>query len=207
MMNKKALILLVGSSVLFGCSSAPDAESIAKSEANAQKVRNEQLLEQRQLEQKALEEKISDMPSWVITPPNPDQTGVYGVGVGESKKIDIALKKSNLNAQFEVAKALKQELSGSEQNYTQDSDTGITEQYTQLIDNLIVDVPVVGYKTIERKVVAHGNAVTVYTLVKMPYAEFNDVIAKEAKQSQSEEIKLAFKELRERIKDKKLQAE
>lgn len=34
---------------------------------------------------------LSTVPSWVLTPPKSDELGVYGVGIGESKKLDLAI--------------------------------------------------------------------------------------------------------------------
>lgn len=198
-----AIAALVGSALLTGCSTTPDAVTIAKNEVKAQEIRNEIAEKKQEQAQDLVEKRLSSVPEWVLEPPKSDTEGVFGVGIGESKRLNIAIKKSNMNGQFELAKKFKQEISGSEQNYTQETVAETTEQYTQLIDTIVDAVPVVGYKTIQREAVAIDGSITVYTLLKLPYDEFNAILEKKSAEYNKKEIKEAFGELRARLEERK----
>lgn len=207
-MKKLTLVsVLVGSVVMAGCSSNPTAASIAKDEANAQAIRNTVAEQKVEKEQEKAEERLNAIPSWALNPPKPDAEGVFGVGMGLSKRLDLAIKKADLNAQYELAKSFKQDLSGSEQNYTQESVADTVDQYTQLVDSLVDSVPVVGYKIVKREAVAIDGQMQVYSLLKLPYDEFNAVLEKQAAKNHKQEIKEAFTALHDRIEQKKQAAE
>lgn len=195
---------LFGAALLTGCSSAPDAESIAQDEIDAQQLRYDAQQAHQAQESEKLEASIASMPKWVLSPPQADVEGVFGVGVADSKKPELAMRKSSLNAQFELAKQFKQEVNGQEQSYTKDSSTN-TEQYTQLIDSIVDSVPVAGYRTIKQEMVVRDGRVYAYTLLKLPYDEFNAVINQKITQVDAQEIKAAFSDLQQRIKERKSQ--
>lgn len=195
---------LFGAALLTGCSSAPDAESIAQDEIDAQQLRYDAQQAHQAQESEKLEASIASMPKWVLSPPKADVEGVFGVGVADSKKPELAMRKSSLNAQFELAKQFKQEVNGQEQSYTKDSSTN-TEQYTQLIDSIVGSVPVAGYRTVKQEMVVRDGRVYAYTLLKLPYDEFNAVINQKMTQVDAQEIKAAFADLQQRIKERKSQ--
>jgi hypothetical protein len=45
------------------------------------------------------------MPSWAANVPRPDGTGVYALGIAESDKVQIAIKKAQLQAQYGLPKS------------------------------------------------------------------------------------------------------
>lgn len=194
-MNKLTMLLLASVLVLAGCSSTPTAQDATKDQLKAEQLKADAA-------QTKAEKYIANVPEWVLKQPKPDATGVYGVGQGESKKLDIAMKKANLNAQFELAKNFGQELSGNEQSYTQENNAGVTDQYTQLIDNIVDSVPVNGYSVVSQEIVAIDGKYSAFLLLKLPYEEFNAVLEKQKAQAKSEEIKEAFAHLEKRLANK-----
>lgn len=202
--NKLTLLSLLVGAVLTGCASAPDAAYIAKQEAEAQQIRNNAWTQRVQKEQEGAISRIKHTPLWVINPPKSDEEGVFAVGMGESKKLDVALKIASLNAQFGLAKNYKQELSGSEQLYTLDNgNAGVTEQYKQLIDNLVDSVSVVGYRVVEQEIIAIDGKMNAYVLLKLPFDKFNATLGNEIIHSKNTQIKQAVEDLEERLKDRK----
>lgn len=191
-MDKLTMSLLASALVLAGCSSTPTAQDATKDQLKAEQL-------QADAAQEKAKNHIANVPEWVLKQPKPDTTGVYGVGQGESKKLDIAMKKANLNAQFELAKSFGQEISGNEQSYTQENNAGVSEQYTQLIDNIVDSVPVNGYSVVDQQVVAISGMYHAFTLLKLPYSEFNAVLEKQKAQAKSVEIKQAFSDLEKRL--------
>lgn len=195
-MKKTLIALVLASFALTGCSSTPTRTEIVQDELNAQSL-------QQKSEQEKAESILDSVPSWALEPPKPDSTGVYGVGIGESKKIQLAMQKASLNAQYELAKAIGQELSGNEQSYVKDTTYGTTEQFTQLIDSLVAEVPMQGFETIEQEVVVLNGQFTAYKLMKLPYDLLNKALeSKENIQGQEQDIKEAFDSLQARIAQK-----
>ncbi|ELA9367482.1 hypothetical protein QUN99_003372 [Vibrio parahaemolyticus] len=193
-MKKQTLtVAALSTLILAGCASSPEtAYDITKDELKAQELKTE-----------VAEEKaaavLASVPRWVINPPRPDESGVYGVGVGESSKVHLAMKKSNLNAQYELARSLGQELSGNEQSYVQDGLSSTIEQYTQVIDSLVSEIPVQGFEVVQQELVTLDGKFTSYQLMKLPYEQFNRALQSSRETSQKEEIQAAFSALQERI--------
>ena len=201
---KLALVATTLGLAVTGCSSTPTSADIAKREAQAQEVRQEAALEKMAHEQKLAEQMLKAVPGWAINPPKPDAEGVYAVGMADSKKLNTALKKANLEAQFALAKAYQQELSGSERSYNQDNgEIGMTAQYTQLIDTLVDSVPVVGFRVIEQEVIPLQGRMNAYVLMKLPYDQFNTMIQQKKTQAASTDIKNAFEELEQRLEKRR----
>ncbi|HDI3282995.1 TPA: hypothetical protein PMC41_003164 [Vibrio cholerae] len=193
-MKKHALLVaMLSTLVMAGCSSAPDsAYDITQDELKAQALKNEAATEK-------AEAALASVPLWVIKPPRPDASGVYGVGVGESSKVHLAIKKAGLNAQYELAKSMGQELSGSEQSYVQDGLASTTEQYTQLIDSLVAEIPMQGFEIVQQELVTVDGKYTSYQLMKLPYGQFNKALQNSSLSGKQEEIKNAFAALQERV--------
>lgn len=193
MKNPILIVALLSSLVMVGCSSSPkSAYDISKDELKAQDLKS------KVADEKA-EKVLASVPLWVIEPPRPDASGVYGVGVGESSKVHLAMKKSSLNAQFELAKSMGQELSGNEQSYVQDGLASTTEQYTQLIDSLVAEIPMQGFEIVQQELVTVDGKYTSYQLMKLPYEQFNKALQNSSLSGKQEEIKNAFAALQERV--------
>lgn len=180
---------------LSGCTSTPQTKvEVMEDQIKAEKVKNEAA-------QEKAEHLVSTIPSWVLEPPQ-SSSGVYGVGIGESRNLDIAIKKSNLNAQFELAKSLGQEISGNEQNYTSESSTKTTTQYTQLIDSLVDSIPMNGFETVEHEMITIDGKFTSYRLMHLSYKQIERSLNLASKETEQAEIKAAFIELEERLEQR-----
>lgn len=197
-MNYFKYFAFICSFSMAGCASSPTSIEIAEQQHELEQ-------QKQQVAQERAQETLDMLPGWVLSLPKSDTEGVYGVGIGESRKLDIAMKKASLNAQYELAKGFNQKLSGSEQNYTQDGQSGTTEQFTQLIDNIVSQVPVQGVEPIEQKAVALDGKYTVYKLVRLSYQQFNQSLKKATAKEKNAEIKAAFAELEERLNQDSLE--
>jgi len=191
--------------VLSGCSSSPNEElydrlaELEEMQSERQKTRNE-------IEQEKREQEIEIAPTWVLSPPTSDATGVYGVGIAESKKLSHGLKSARLQAEFALAKMFKQELSGSERAFEQGNSEGdVTTQTTFLIDKLVDAVPVVGYEVVEQKVVPIDGVNNVFVLLKMPYDEFNKVLQAEKAKELDKKVQASFDDLERRLDKRRTQ--
>lgn len=192
---------------LAACSSSPNEELMDK----LAKIEEQQVaLKQAQIdrEQEKREQEMEAAPSWVLSPPQSDSTGVYGVGIAESKKLSHGLKAARLQAEFALAKMFKQELSGSERAYEAgDSEGDVTTQTTFLIDKIVDSVPVVGFDVIEQKVVPLNGVNNVYVLLKMPYDQFNKVLQAERAKTLDTKAQAAFDDLERRLEKRRAQTE
>ncbi|QIR16312.1 hypothetical protein [Shewanella aestuarii] len=182
--------------VLAGCASEPDpVERFNEQQAKANELAVEQAKEQ-----------LSNVPKWYLSPPKNDNFGIVGVGAASSKDMHHAVKKSKLQAEFELAKNYKQELSGSERIYEREGASGELVQTSQfLIDKLVDSVPVVGYEMLDQQVKVNvDGSFQVYTLLKLPYDEFNKVLQRTKAESQDAKELAAFDDLERRLEAKRL---
>ena len=192
---KKLLLVIVISGILAGCSNSPSdnvAERIeAVKEAHVDRVA---------LEQEKRKKEIDTAPDWVLMPPQPDATGMYGVGIAQSKQLGHGLKSARLQAEFALASMYKQELSGSERAYEQGNSNGdVTAQTTFLIDKIVDAVPIVGYQVIEQVVKPIAGVNNVYVLLKLPYDQFNKVLEAEKAKALNKDVQIAFDDLERRL--------
>lgn len=204
-MNKKIMAVCAVSAlaVLSGCSSNPSMKETAADEAAAVKIHTQAAADQRAAEQKRLETNISKIPKWAIQAPPPDDNGVYAVGIGEADKIHLAIRKAMLDGEYGLAKNYNQLLSGSERQYSQDNNGNYNQsQYTQLIDSLVDQVPIVGFEVIHQNVRPVDGEYTAYILLRLPYNQVNRILQERrssSSSSSSSDIKNAFDELSARL--------
>jgi len=109
------------------------------------------------------------------------------------------LKKSGFNAQYELAKSLGQELSGNEQSYLRDSSTGTTEQYTQLIDSLVAEIPMQGFEVVRQELVTLDGKFTSYQLMKLSYEQLTTTLHANSFRKDKDDVDNAFTRLEQRI--------
>lgn len=196
---KKLAYLLLGLAVLAGCSTSP-ATKLAKDDAEAAKIRAETAADQRARQQAQMETNLSKVPLWALQPPAPDDTGVYAVGIGDSNKMRIAMRKAMLDAEFGLAKNINQELSGSERSYTRDENGTVgRQQYTELVDKLVMQVPVVGFEVVKQEIRPIDGAYNAFILLKLPYDQFNRVLQDQRAKADDQTIQKAFDDLQNRI--------
>lgn len=196
--SAKIIVTLLTTTLFTACSSTPTNKSLVKEQLNIEKQR-------RNAAQDLAEQSLDAMPSWAMTAPRPDNTGVYAVGVAESDKVQIAIKKAQLQAQYGLAKIFNQELAGSEQMMQQDAGAGSISRYQSLIQSLVNYVPVVGFEVVKQEVKAVNGEFQAYTLLKLPYAEFNKALQSQKQQAQNTDMKQAFADLERRLQQHQLQ--
>lgn len=182
-------VVLAGA-VLSACSkSAMDValeedKKLAKYMAEREERRSELQIERG-------EEQLSSLPSWVINKPQPDGTGMYGTGIGESRDLTNAIRKSNLQARFDVAKEIENVLT-AEETMTGSSDA----EYRYIVNSFVDQVNMAGVEDVMREVQSGPRGYRAYTLVKLPYDEFNEALSGF---NQSDQLESAYAQLMERV--------
>lgn len=190
---------------LFGCATSPTMTQLTQDSISASQARAEANEKAAQKRQEKMEENLSEIPGWFLEVPKPDATGVYAVGEGESNKVRVAMKKAMLDAEFGLAKVYGQELSGSERSSVQDTNDGMSNsQYTELIDKLVSQVPVVGFETVHQEVKTIDGKYRAFVLLKLPHDQFNAVMQKQAAKTNDKMVAEQFKDLEHRL-DKRRQ--
>ena len=205
---KKVLGLVIVGALATGCASSPSMKELAQEQAEVTALRAEAQAraeaDYREREQERMESHIDAIPGWALEAPHPDETGMYAVGMGESKKLRVALRKATLDAEFGLAKLYSQELSGSERSYTQDNaEGGVDEQYTALIDKLVDSVPLAGFEVVEQQVKPINGEYHAFVLLKLPYDEFNRVLQSQKREARDAEITAAFDDLERRLEKRR----
>lgn len=187
-------------SMLAACSSQPSLKDVAKDQAAAEQISDRAAQDRMDQRNSALKEQLNQVPTWARMTPAPDVEGVYAIGIGQSDDYAVAINKADLSAEFGLAKSLKQLLSGSERIYTKDDADGANrDQYVRLIDNLVPQIPLSGYKRIDQTVAVSNGKYVAYVLMKMPYDQLNKTILQDQQSSGDQEIKQAFGDLSDRL--------
>jgi hypothetical protein len=198
---KKLLLVSVIAGLLGACANNAEEKMEARIEAFATIQQ-----ERENLEQEKREQEIDAAPEWVLHPPQPDATGMYGVGIAQSKRLGHGLKSARLQAEFALASMYKQELSGSERAYEQGgSDGDVTTQTTFLIDKIVDAVPVVGYQIIDQVIKPISGINNIYVLLKLPYDQFNKVLEAEKAKALNKDVQIAFDDLERRLDKRRTQ--
>ncbi len=186
---------------LGACASKPTMEDVQKSVAKADEVRAKAEDDRRKKRQVQAEEFLDVVPKWALEAPKPDGTGLYAIGSAESDSLNVSQKKSVLDAEFGLAKLYRQELSGSERNFTQErNDRTLNSQFTAVIDKLVARVPVVGFEVVKQEVKAFNGAYHTWVLLRLPYAQFNKVLQEQKADSMDSTVREAFDDLERRVK-------
>ncbi|WP_240224573.1 hypothetical protein [Rheinheimera hassiensis] len=204
---KKLIIAVLVATTVAGCSSSPDTE-MANRLLELEKA-NKEMREQRIAEQQEkLEETLDVTPDWYLSPPGADSTGFYGVGYAQSKNIGHGKKAARLQAEFDLAKMYRQELSGSERAFERGGNEGnVQTQTTFLVDKIVDSVPVVGYTVVEQKLIPVNGVYEAYVLLKLPYDEFNRVLISEREKSFDKTVQTQFDDLERRLKERRAEKE
>lgn len=185
---------------LCACASKPTQEVVQKDLAKAEEVRAQSELKRSQQRKEQTEQYLVLVPAWAQAVPRPDSSGFYAVGSAQSDNWTLARKKALLEAEFGLAKQFAQELSGSERSYTHErGDKGADTQFTALIDKLVARVPLTGFEVVQLEVKALQGAFHSWVLLKLPYAQFNQVLQAQRTQTMAPAVKEAFDELDRRV--------
>lgn len=198
--------LILTAFILSGCASSPTLEQQARSEIKAAEIRNSAVEQAKEQQQQTQQAYLSEVPDWALQPKSPDTTGIYAVGIADSDKLQTALRKAMLQAEFQLAANFGQEISGGERSYVKD-DKGETQTdvFIGLIDKLVEAVPVSGLEVTNRKVIVNDGRFTSFVQLKMPYEEFNKVLQSQRQQSADKAIQLSFDDLERRLDKRRKQ--
>jgi hypothetical protein len=181
-------------------------QSVAKEEVKVMEVRADAEKTRVAKEQERMEDTIKLIPDWALKVPRPDSTGIYAVGMGESDKLRVSLRKATLEAEYGLAKNYSQELSGSERSYLQDNaGTTSSEQYTALIDKLVSQVSVSGFEVVQQEIKPIDGKYNAFILLKLPYEQFNMVLKEQRAKAKANDtvIKDAFDDLSRRLEKRR----
>ncbi len=73
----------------------------------------------------------SDLPDWYINTPEEDDTFIYSVGMGESRKMNIAIDKAKQSAKVELSERIRATVQSKVKNFSQEA--GMNEN-TQIVE-------------------------------------------------------------------------
>lgn len=150
--------------LLAACSSSPTSQYLADQE-HARQVKNE-----------AMEKSISEAPDWFMTPPHSDENGVFATAMGQADNLMAARNMATLNAEFAIAKTIHQEVSGRERQNTEVRDGRTQTINDQTIVKYVRQANVVGYNTVDQKVVVENGQYVYYVLLHLPYSKMQRML-------------------------------
>ena len=178
--------------ILAGCASTSALDKAMEREA-AQYERDQARLS---AEVSIRDNAIQEMPEWVTHKPQPDSVGLYGMGIGVSPHLSTALRISNLEARYDVARELSSELS-AEETLT----GGHRPGYQSIVNTFVESVDVAGAQDIDRRIDASPDGYRVYTLIRLPYHNVPRPMSRLAGEQANDEAALQaqYDQLRARV--------
>ena len=205
-MNTRYFAFFLIAALVAGCTVTSSRQDAAKDEVKAQIIRAQAEQEKKAKAQHQAEELIAAVPAWSLEPPKPDGTGVYAVGMADSEKLPIALRKAMLQGELSLAKIYSQEISGSERSYVRDNGkSDVTEHFTGLIDKLVMEVPLSGIEVLRQEIKPIDGTYHAFVLLKLPYDQFNEILRNQRSKTRDIAIAAAFDDLERRIKEHRKQ--
>ena len=200
------LLIAVGIMALSGCASNYSPEGLAKSDVAAEKIRTEAAEKLKANKKEDRLNYLESVPEWALNARKADSVGVYAVGIAESDDLYVSIQKSLLRGQYGLAVAFEQEITGSERSIIDASEQSIqNDGYVQLIDKLVASVPLIGFETLQRKVIVNNDGgYSSFVLLRLPYHELNRVLSEERKKARDNKSKLYFDELEQRLEQRRI---
>lgn len=186
--------------VMTGCASNPSALDLAERQAELEAQRAELLAEKLERQNEKLEDSLDNVPGWAIQPPQPDVTGIYGVGIAESSNVAVVMKKARLQAEFELAQQMQQEISGLEQQFTEDG-TGneANLRFESAVERFVNSVEIAGQEVVEQDINVAEGKYNGYVLMRLSFDSMERMLEQRNSMEGYDRMKAAFKQLRERI--------
>lgn len=110
---KPSFMIVLAALVMISCAGAPEATDMPdrKSATNPKGP--------------------SDLPDWYINTPEEDDTYIYAVGMGESRKMDLAIDKAKQAGKVELSERISANVQSQVKSFTQEA--GMTEN-TQIME-------------------------------------------------------------------------
>lgn len=186
--------------LLSGCASQSPQTEMAELQAELEAQRAEQLTQSQERKNDQLNETLDNVPSWVIAPPKPDVAGVYGVGIAESSNLSMAMKKARLQAEFEIAQQMEQEISGLEQQFSEDaSGNDANLRFESVVERFVNTVEMAGQELVKQDVTVANGEYSGFVLMRLSFDSMERMLEERSTMEGYDRMKAAFKALRERV--------
>lgn len=186
--------------LLSGCASQSPQIEMAELQAELEAQRTEQLEQSQERKSEQLRQALDDVPGWVIAPPKPDVKGVYGVGLAESSSLNLVMKKARLQAEFEIAQQMAQEISGLEQQFSEDA-TGneANLRFESAVERFVNSVEIAGQEIVKQDVKISGGQYNGFVLMRLSFDSMERMLEERSAMEGYDRMKAAFKALKERV--------
>ncbi|WP_223073631.1 hypothetical protein [Vreelandella utahensis] len=158
-------------------------------------------MEREVAKEKRLSEQLETLPEWALEPPKADGNGFYGVGIARSESMSAAMDKAGLKADFELAKQVRQRVSGLSKDYTADNgSTGtIDERFEQAVERLVLPVNMAGQQVVKQEMRVVDGEFSAVVLKQLSFDRMEQMLAKHQSVAGVGAMSSAFEELRARI--------
>ena len=191
---------VVASLMLSGCASAPEGAEHVQREQALQEYAERMEQDRKARESERIEEQVDRLPDWVLEPPENGALGIYAVGSASSEEPVKALQKAKLKAEFALAQAIRQEISGQERLAERDADLGVANsEYELLVDRFVAAVPLKGHKILEQDVYGHDGEAQAHVLYRISPEALEKVLNDKADELSRESTEQAFEKLMNRV--------
>lgn len=132
------------------------------------------------------DDATSNIPDWYLSPPS-DPQFYYGTGTGDSRKLQIAVRKATQDATLNVAEQIETRFRGLTETFTEEvgmgEDSQLLEQFTQATQSVVSNV-MSGLKPTKREVVEKDGMYTAYVLIEYDQAAAAAALANQVKKQE-----------------------
>ena len=136
---------------------------------------------------KAVEDTVSDIPSWCIELPK-SNVAIYSCGIGNSSQLNLARSRALLDAKRQIADQIDSEISSLMDDFMDTIGTDANEQVRQetkvVTRNVIANAKLSGYVQKETETQNIGIKFQHYVLMEYPIGTANTALIKQLKQSE-----------------------
>tara|TARA_B100000424_G_scaffold270992_1_gene272019 strand:+ start:12489 stop:13193 length:705 start_codon:yes stop_codon:yes gene_type:complete len=204
-MIKQTLLPIAVATLLVGCS-GPSMQELAEDRVEADQVLAEGAAERRSEQQERNEDFLGDVPDWALEPPAADTQYLYAVGMAESSKLALALRKAKLTGDFSLAQEVRQELSGMEKLYESETNASIPlSQYTLVVDRFVERVHLKEEEVVHQEVVPIDGRYHAFMLLRLPISALYAAAQEGRDQDVSRSAQAAYDELQRRLDERQTQ--
>lgn len=194
----RPILTLVIALALAGCASR--GEQVADELRDRERVMRDLEEDRRDWAQEDAKREIRRFPDWALeAAPAPDSTGIYAVGIADSDAPQVALRKANLQALYDLGRTMNQAVAGLERQRITDAGASSNDSYSLAVESVVDFTDVTGWETVRQEVLPIEGRVHAFVLLKLPFEAANRVVEERRRQALAGSEREAFDELQRRL--------
>lgn len=190
---------LVAAFTVTACG-GPDRMERAEQRAELERFELEKKAERKAMANEYAEDTIEEYPEWAMQEgAQAGPNGISAIGQASGATPLLAMRKARLKAEFGLAARFDQALSGGERLREEEQNGQVRQDYELLIERLVDDVPIVGYREERKEIRAIGGQPMAFIELHMDYDDYEKALRARQESMEDARTEEAFSDLQERL--------